>query len=74
MATASPVSCVANIGEVAGIVWRVLSEKGPLSMTKLVKAIGEPRDTVMQALGWLAREGKISIDDDGRNRMVSLQE
>ena len=74
MATASPVSCVANIGEVAGIVWRVLSEKGPLSMTKLVKAIGEPRDTVMQAIGWLAREGKINIDDDGRNRMVSLQE
>ena len=74
MATASPVSCVANIGEVAGIVWRVLSEKGPLSMTKLVKAVGEPRDTVMQALGWLAREGKINIDDDGRNRMVSLQE
>ena len=74
MATASPVSCVAHIGEIAGIIWRVLSEKGPLTMTKLVKVIGEPRDTVMQALGWLAREGKISIDDEGRNRMVSLQE
>jgi hypothetical protein len=73
MATASPVSCVANIGDVAGTVWRVLSEKGPMSTTKLVKAVGEPRDTVMQALGWLAREGKLNIDDDGRNRMVSLQ-
>ena len=74
MATTSPVFCVASIGEVAGIVWRVLSEKGPLSMTKLVKAVGEPRDTVMLALGWLAREGKINIGDDGRNRMVSLQD
>ena len=73
MATASPVSCVATIGEVAGLVWRVLSENGPLSTTKLVKTVGEPRDTVMQALGWLAREGKISIDEEGRNRMVSLQ-
>ena len=73
MATVSPVSCVANIGKVAGIVWRVLSEKGPLNMTKLVKVIGEPRDTAMLALGWLAREGKINIDDDARNRMVSLQ-
>ena len=63
-----------RIGEVAGITWQVLVEKGPLSMAKLVKAVGEPRDTVMQALGWLAREGKISIDDEGRNRMVSLQE
>jgi hypothetical protein len=74
MATASPISCVASIGEEAGIVWRVLSEKGPLSMTKLVKAVGEPRDTVMLALGWLAREGKINIEDDGRNRVVSLQQ
>jgi hypothetical protein len=74
MATELPVSCVAHIGDVAGTVWRVLSENGPLSLAKLVKAVDEPRDTVMQALGWLAREGKVDIDDEGRNRMVSLQE
>ena len=45
-----------------------------MTIAKLIKATGEPRDNVMQALGWLAREGKISIDDDGRNRMVSLLE
>lgn len=73
MATISPVDYLSNIGETAGIVWQVLSEKGPLSMTKLVKAVGEPRDTVMQAIGWLAREGKVTIDDAGRNRMVLLQ-
>ena len=74
MATVSPVCCAARIGEVAGDVWRILSEKGPLSTTKLVKAVSEPRDTVMQAVGWLAREDKITIEDDGRNRMVSLRE
>ena len=73
MATAPPVSCISDIGETAGIVWRVLSEEGPLSLTKLVKAVGEPRDSVMQSIGWLAREGKITIDDAGRNRMVSLR-
>ena len=72
MATTSPVSCIAQIGETAGIAWRVLSENGPLTMAKLVKAVGEPRDAVMQAVGWLAREGKISIDDEGRNRKISL--
>ena len=72
MTTDSPVSAVLQIGEVAGIVWQVLSEKGPLSMAKLLKAVGKPRDTVMQALGWLAREDKISIDDKGRNRIVSF--
>ena len=73
MATATPVSCVPRIGEVAGVIWRVLSENGPVSTTKLIKAVGEPRDTVMQALGWLAREEKIDIQDEGRNRMVSLR-
>jgi len=73
MATAAPVSCVAHIGETAGVVWKVLAEKGPLSMAKLVKAVGEPRDTCMQALGWLAREEKIWIEEEGRSRIVSLQ-
>ena len=74
MATATPVSCVAHIGEIAGVIWQVLTEKGPLTMAKLVKAVGEPRDSVMQGLGWLAREGKVSINEEGRNRVVSLQE
>ncbi len=73
MATAAPVSCVALIGETSGVVWKVLADKGPLSMAKLVKAVGEPRDTVMQALGWLAREGKIWIEEEGRSRIVSLR-
>jgi hypothetical protein len=73
MATALPVCSVARIGAVAGIVWQVLSDDGPLTVAKLVKAVDEPRDTVMQALGWLAREDKISIDEDGRNRTVSLR-
>ena len=73
MATAMPVCCTAQVGEVAGVVWRVLTEKGPLSLAKLVKAVGEPRDTVMQALGWLAREDKLSIEEEGRSRIISLK-
>ncbi len=73
MPKAPPVSCVAQIGEVAGLVWQALSEQGPLSLAKLVKAVDQPRDLVMQAIGWLAREGKVTINDEGRNRLVSLQ-
>ena len=73
MATATANTCVAQIGETAGAVWQILSEDGPLSMAKLVKKVGQPRDTVMQALGWLAREEKICIDEEGRTRVVSLR-
>ncbi len=73
MATAAPVCCVSQIGETAGTVWNTLLESGPLSVAKLIKTVGEPRDTVMQALGWLAREEKICIEEEGRSRIVSLQ-
>ena len=72
MATAAPVSHVDHVGETAGEVWHILDRKGPLSMAKLVKAAGEPRDVVMQALGWLAREEKIRVEEEGRSRVVSL--
>ena len=55
MSDANQVTCVTQIGETAGLIWSALSEQGPLSMAKLVKMIDRPRDTVMQALGWLAR-------------------
>ncbi|MGD9126140.1 MAG: winged helix-turn-helix domain-containing protein [Planctomycetia bacterium] len=66
-------SLVDQIGETAGEVWTLLNENGPLSLAKTVKAIGKPRDLVMQALGWLAREGKIEILEEGRSRVVTLR-
>ncbi len=73
MATASSTSCVMQIGETAGEIWTLLSENGPMNLAKLVKAVDEPRDTVMQAIGWLAREGKLIIEDEGRSRIISLR-
>ncbi len=61
------------IGETAGTVWRTLDQEGPLSMAKLVKIVGQHHDTVMQAIGWLAREDKIQIEATSRGRTVSLR-
>ena len=55
------------------MVWTALSEHGPLTITKLVKMVKQPRNIVMQALGWLAREDKIEIAEEGRKRLVSLR-
>ena len=73
MAIASCTSCTTEIGATAGVVWKQLSENGPMDLTKLVKAVGEPRDAVMQAIGWLAREDKLIFEDNGRKRMVGLR-
>jgi hypothetical protein len=73
MATVMRESCIGEIGATAGAVWHTINEQGPLTIAKLVKEIEAPRDVVMQALGWLAREEKIEIEEDGRTRVVSLR-
>ena len=72
MATVESVPLVDQIGETAGAVWQVLDQNGPMKITKLIKQVGAPRDVVMQAIGWLAREEKIWIEEDSRSRVVSL--
>jgi hypothetical protein len=73
MATASCTSCLEQIGETAGMIWRLLDTSGPQKITAIVKEIDAPRDIVMQALGWLAREDKIAIEEESRARVVSLR-
>ena len=73
MATAISSSGVEQIGETAGVIWRLLDSSGPQKMTTLVKEVDAPRDIVMQALGWLAREDKIAIEEESRARVVSLR-
>ena len=70
---ASSVSCTAQIGEIAGVVWHTLDKGGPMTLTKLAKGTDAPRDVVMQAIGWLAREGKVEIQESKRTRVVSLR-
>ena len=73
MSEASP-SYVVRIGETAGRVWHVLNENGPLNLSQIVKKVDRPRDEVMQAIGWLAREDKLIFTEQGRARYVDLKE
>lgn len=66
-------SPVQQIGETAGAVWHALCNNGPLSFAKLVERVGANRDIVMQAVGWLAREGKVEIDETKRGKVVALR-
>lgn len=72
MATCTESTAVQQIGEIAGAVWNTLEENGPMSFTKLTKAIDAPRDVVAFGVGWLAREDKVSIEESGRTRIISL--
>ena len=73
MATATESPCIEQIGLVAGATWHALHEHGPLSIAKLAKIVDVPREALAMSLGWLAREEKITIEDVGRGRVVSLR-
>ncbi len=65
---------VDSIGTVAGWVWHYLHDHGPVTLSKLAREIDAPRDLVMQALGWLARENKVRFHEGKRSKLVSLSD
>jgi hypothetical protein len=54
----------AQIGENAGIVWRTLESKGSLSFEELQTETNLNLLQVFTAVGWLAREDKISFNKE----------
>lgn len=61
------------IGETAGKVWAFLEQNGPASINKILNETGLARNDVQRGIGWLAREGKVEIEVQGRVEMVSLK-
>ena len=50
------------IGIAAGDIWHYLDEHGKVSLAELVKGIGKPKEIILMSLGWLAREGHVTIE------------
>ena len=73
MATVTDISCVERIGITAGEIWNLLSDREPLSVSRIVAEMDRPRDHVMQAIGWLAREDKLRFEEGARGTVVTLK-
>ena len=61
-----------EIGEVAGEIWKVLGEKGKATIIQLPRIISAKTHIVYQALGWLAREDKITYTSTNKTTTISL--
>jgi hypothetical protein len=64
----------AKVGETAGTIWHLLHERGPQTLSQLKKAVKEPSELVLFAVGWLAREGNVDIAADKRGFKASLRQ
>lgn len=57
---------ITEIGIVAGEIWHFLDDHENVTLDELVKGINKPHELVLMSLGWLAREGHVSVmwEDD----------
>ena len=62
---------IAKIGENAGLVWGAL-QNGALDLKALKKATKLKNDELAFALGWLAREGKLTFAEKEGELSVAL--
>ena len=61
-----------KIGFNAGKVWIILDEKGKMNMKDIKKFTKLSEKEIYAALGWLARENKVCIEEAEKEVLVSL--
>lgn len=62
-----------EIGFVAGDIYKLLKEKGSLTLKEIISSIKAEQTTAVMALGWLAREDKIEFYQEGKKRLIRLK-
>ncbi len=61
------------IGNAAGVLWSYLDKNGASSATKITKETKLDAKEVQRAIGWLAKEGKLTITTKGRTETIALK-
>lgn len=63
---------ITEIGIVAGEIWHVLDKNNSMPLDTLVDKLKRSRDLVLMSLGWLAREGHVTLAPGDRGLLVTL--
>ena len=63
-----------RVGMTAGSIWHYLAENGATPVAKLVKGLTEEEKIIQRSIGWLAQEGKITLDAVDRVETIALKE
>ena len=63
---------IETFGITAGKIWSLLDKTGRQNIKDVKKAAKLTDKTLYAALGWLAREGKLKLEEEGKELFVSL--
>lgn len=55
---------ITEIGITAGHIWHYLDDNPQATLEELAKNIGVSKEMVLMSLGWLAREGHVTLRED----------
>jgi hypothetical protein len=62
-----------EIGESAGELWRCLNEHPPTTLEQINKSLKLSGSLFFMAIGWLAREDKLTFEGEGKTMKLSLK-
>lgn len=63
-----------TVGTLAGAVWNALNGNGAMASKDVKKAAGLKSDKELYlAMGWLLREDKLNVAEDGKTITLSLK-
>jgi len=66
------ISIPERVGLTAGSIWHYLAENGATPVAKLVRELPEEEKIIQRSIGWLAQEGKITLDTVNRVETIAL--
>ncbi len=61
------------IGTNAGIIWEYLDKHGPITVAKLIRETEVDEKSIQRGIGWLAQEGKVTIELVNRAETIALK-
>ena len=62
-----------DIGQIAGEIWKLLKEEGPMRPATIVRRTKQPQAMVHMGIGWLAREDKLVFTQTKQGMSLSLK-
>jgi hypothetical protein len=63
---------ITEIGITAGDIWHYLDKHESATLEQMVREIKSPRELILMSLGWLAREGHVSLGDQKSGYLARL--
>ena len=72
-AAAPEIAMPERVGLTAGNIWHYLAENGVTPVAKLLRELPEEEKITQRSIGWLAQEGKITLDTVDRVETIALK-